>query len=243
MSRGILVGCDKKQEWMLPWWLFHFKLHNKLPVAFVDFGMTSHAKKWCKTHGILIPLKAPQDFVYPKSQIASELSEKWEKRHGTHFWSAREGWFYKPFALLQTPFNETIWIDLDCEVLGSLEPIFNKLHRHSQIALVRENGVPFEDVGYNSGLIVYHAKSPLLMNWASCCIRKNHLFSSDHEVLSHLIQEGDVEISELPSKYNWVIKSGINPDAVVIHWSGHWGKQIIRNMWGAKSYDFTPQHT
>ncbi len=243
MSRGIIVGCDQKQEWMLPWWLSHFKLHNKLPVAFIDFGMTSHAKKWCKAHGTLIPLKAPQDFVYPKNQISSELAGKWEKRYGSHVWSARAGWFYKPFALLQTPFKETIWIDLDCEVLGSLAHLFNKLHQHSQIALARDNTGAFEEVGYNSGLIVYHSKSPLLMNWASSCIRKNHQFSSDHEVLTNLIQEGAVEISELPGKYNWIIKNCVNPEAVVLHWSGHWGKQIIRNSWGAKSIDFTPQYT
>lgn len=229
MSRGVIVGCDQKQEWMLPWWWDHFRAHNDLPVAFIDFGMTSHAKKWCKAHGILIDLKAPQRFVSPKTHISKELAEKWEKRYGSHLWSARDQWFFKPFALLQTPFKETIWLDLDCEILGRLTHLYNKLHRHSRMALVRDNTGPFEEVGYNSGLIVYDAKSPLLTHWASSCIRKNDQFLGDQEVLTHLIQERDVEVAELPDKYNWVVKTGINSEAVVLHWSGSWGKQVIRN--------------
>ncbi len=229
MTRGIIVGCDQKQEWMLPWWWSHFSAHNNLPVAFIDFGMTSHAKKWCKAQGQLITLKAPQNFVYPKERISSELSESWEKRYGTHLWSSRDQWFYKPFAFMQSPFKETIWVDLDCEILGSLSPLFNKLHRHSRMALVRDNTGPFEEMGYNSGVVVFDAKSPLLSHWASSCIRKNDRFLGDQEILTHLIQEGEIEVAELPNKYNWVVKKGINPDAVVLHWSGSWGKQVIRN--------------
>jgi hypothetical protein len=229
VTRGVIVGCDQKQEWMLQWWWDHYCKHNDLPVAFIDFGMTEHAKEWCRAHGKLIDLKAPHGFVTPKSRISKEFSEKWEKRYGSHLWSARDQWFYKPFALLQTPFKETIWLDLDCEILGSLRHLYSKLHRHSRIALAEDNTGPFEEVGYNSGVIVYDAKSPLLAHWASSCIRKNDQFLGDQEVLTHLIQDGNIEIAELPSKYNWVIKKAINPEAVVLHWSGSWGKQVIRN--------------
>lgn len=227
--KGVVVGCDQKQEWMIPWWYTNFRKHNDLPIAFIDFGMTHHAKKWCSAHGILIPLKAPTGFVYPQNKIPTELCEKWEKRYGTHVWSARTSWFNKPFAFLQSPFKETIWLDLDCEILGPIKHLFNKLHKHSQIALVRDNTGPFEEVGYNSGVVVYDASSPLLMHWATTCIRKNHQFLGDQEVLTHLIQEGGIEVVELPEKYNWVIKGGIHPEAVVLHWSGSWGKQTIRN--------------
>jgi len=225
-SRGVLVGCDQKQEWMLPWWVENFRLHSRLPIAFVDFGMTEHAKKWCKAHGSLITLKAPQGFVYPKSQIAQALSAAWEEKYGIHLWSYRSVCFNKPFALLQTPFKETIWIDLDCEILGPIDHLFTKIHRHSRFALVRDTQ---DETGYNSGMIVYEASSPLLIHWAAACIRKNNQFLGDQDVLSHLIQEGHIEVTELPEKYNWVVRSGIHPEAVVLHWSGSWGKQIIRN--------------
>ncbi len=230
MSRGVIVGCDQKQEWLLPWWWSHYKPHHPdLPIAFIDFGMSSQAKKWCRLHGALISLRAPHGFVFPKALISSELSEQWEERYGSHVWSGRTQWFYKPFALLQTPFKETIWLDLDCEVLGSLTPLFHKLSRCSQIALAQDNRGSFEEVGYNSGVILYHANSPLLADWASFCQRKNDLFLGDQEALTYLIQTERVDITQLPGKYNWIVKKGINPEAVVLHWSGSWGKETIRN--------------
>lgn len=228
-DQGVIVGCDQKQEWMLPWWWSHYTAHNNLPVAFIDFGMTAYAKNWCKSRGKCISLKAPQRFVFSKEQIAQELSEKWEHRYGFHLWSGRNRWFYKPFALLQTPFKETIWLDLDCEVLGSLKHLYRKLHRHSRMALAQNHTRSFDETTYSSGVIVYDVKSPLLTHWAASCVRNNHQFLNDQEVLTHLIQESQLEIAELSPKYNWAIQAGINPEAVILHWSGTWGKQAIRN--------------
>jgi hypothetical protein len=230
VKRGVIVGCDNKQEWMLPWWWSHYEKHHDLPVAFIDFGMSKKFQKWCKARGSLIPLMAPKDFVSPPASISSELCEKWEMRYGSHLWKGRSQWFYKPFALLQSPFKETIWFDLDCEILGSLTHLFQKLHRHLQVAVARDNTGSFEEVGYNSGVIIFNAKSPLLSRWASACISQNHQFLGDQEVLTHLIQEDGIEIVELDEKYNWVVKNGVHPEAVVLHWSGAWGKGIISNI-------------
>jgi hypothetical protein len=227
-KQGVLVGCDQKQEWMLPWWWSHFKAHNNLPVAFVDFGMTPHAQKWCKSKGLLIPLKAPLNFAAPKAQISPELIDCWERKYGLHLWSGRAQWFYKPFAMLQTPFKETLWLDLDCEVLSSLTHLYKKLHPHSRLALAKDTRPSFEPC-YNSGVIVYDAKSPLLSRWAASCIQNSHQFLSDQDVLTHLIEKSSLEIAELPSKYNWTLQSGIHPTAAILHWSGAWGKQVIRN--------------
>lgn len=223
--RGVLVGCDQKQEWMLPWWVETFRKHNKLPIAFIDFGMTTHAQEWCKSHGRLISLPAIQEFVCHKDQIDPDLATQWEQKYGVHLWTARATWFCKPFALMQTPFKETIWLDLDTEILGPLDHLFTKIHRHSRLALVRDIINPG---GYNSGVIVYDATSPLLAHWAEACLEHNHHFLGDQDVLTHLIHAGEIEVSELPEKYNWVVKSGIHPEAVVLHWSGSWGKQVIR---------------
>lgn len=229
MKSGIIIGCDQNQEWMLPWWWSNYRSYHDLPVAFIDFGMSPAARKWCRARGLLIPLKAPKDFVAPLDCISSDLCAKWESRYGMHVWNARPQWFYKPFAMLQSPFKQTIWLDLDCEILGTLTHLFQKLHQHTRFALARDNTGPFEEVGYNSGVIVYDAQSPLLAHWAAACIRKNDQFLGDQDVLTHLIQEEEIEIAELPAKYNWVIKKGINAEAVVLHWAGAWGKQVIKN--------------
>jgi hypothetical protein len=163
MTKGILVGCDQHQEWMLQWWWTHYSRHNCYPVAFVDFGMSAEAKKWCQSKGHYIALDAPKNFVFPKSLISQDLIEQWEKVYGRELWQGREKWFYKPFSLEQTPFDETIWVDLDCEITGPLAPLFQKIHVHSKMALsALEVNRSTEEEVYNSGVIAYHRSSPLL---------------------------------------------------------------------------------
>ena len=65
--------------------------------------------------------------------------------------------------MLQTPFECTVWMDLDCEVTGSLIPLFQKVHTHSGIAVARERRFTLEEAGYNSGVIVYRKDSPVLI--------------------------------------------------------------------------------
>ena len=226
MTKGILIGCDQNQEWMLPWWWKHYSEHNNYPVAFVDFGMSAEAKKWCQSKGHWIDLDAPKNFVFPKALIASDLTTEWEKIYGKDLWQGREKWFYKPFALQQTPFDETIWVDLDCEITGSLAPLFHKIHVHSKMALALET----EQTIYNSGVIVYHRTSPLLEQWTDLAYRHNDWFLGDQDALTFIINQENIEVTELPSKYNWVIREGINFEAIILHWAGKWGKEVIRRQ-------------
>lgn len=226
MSKGVVVGCDQTQEWMLEWWWSNYIRYNKYPVAFIDFGMSSKAQNWCKNKGHWIKLDAPQNFVFPKSLISPELTTEWENTYGKDLWRGREKWFYKPYALEQTPFDEAIWLDLDCEITGSLAPLFHKIHLHSKMALVKEHGL---EEGYNSGVIAYHKNSPLLSLWRDLCFHQNDQFLGDQDALTFLINSEDVEVTELPSKYNWVIRDGVNTDAIVLHWAGPWGKEVIRS--------------
>ena len=170
MRRGILIGCDQSQEWMLPWWLSHFRACNRLPVAFIDYGMSPKAKAWCVENGYLISISAPKDFVFPNGLIEERL---WEK-------TSRSFCFSKPFALLQTPFDQTVWLDIGCEVLASLEPLFRKLGCFS-VAFARDSRG--SELGYNSGVIVYSGKPPLLFDWAQACLEQNDRFLDDQAIL------------------------------------------------------------
>ncbi|HEX2579368.1 MAG TPA: hypothetical protein VHK67_03080 [Rhabdochlamydiaceae bacterium] len=265
MTKGIVIGCDQTQEWMLRWWWAHYSRHNCYPVAFIDFGMSQEAQKWCKAKGHWISLDAPKNFVFPKSLIAPDLIASWEKVNGKELWKRREKWFYKPFALRQTPFDETIWIDLDCEITAPLTPLFQKIHTHSKMALalersVRRNPDPSgagqdelfiqeaegdvkspaslnrrrtpstEEEVYNSGVIAYHRTSPLLDHWIDLTLRHNDRFLGDQDVLTFIINNENIEVTELPSKYNWVVHDGINFEAIILHWAGQWGKDVIRRQ-------------
>ncbi len=226
MSKGIVVGCDQDHEWMLPWWWSHYTQHNRYPVAFIDLGMSASAKEWCQAHGLYLSLQAPRNFIYPKVLISPELAEGWEKKYGKQVWQSREKHFYKPFALQQTPFDETIWIDLDCEIAGTLAPLFSKIHSHSKIALARDSNT--ED--YTTRVVAYHHHSPLLARWTDLCLRQNDRFLNDQEALSFLIHAEEIEVTELPSKYNWTIQKGIHLEAIILHWAGQWGKEVIRRV-------------
>ena len=227
MTDGVIVGCDRNQEWLLPWWWSHYSKHSFLPVAFVDFGMSSKAKEWCYTRGTLIPLHPPKDFIVKKEKIKPHLVEDWEKSYQQGIWLSREGWLKKPLAMLKTPFDRTLWLDLDCEIAGSITPLFQKIHSHSGIAMAKEPCEEGQEPSYNSGVVVFSNKSPLISKWAEVCIEENHHFLTDQNVINFLIQEGEIEIAEIPAIYNWRVSFGVNVEAVIIHWIGEWGKEII----------------
>ena len=240
MNKGIIVGCDHNQEWMLSWWWENYTCENKLPVVFADFGMTPVARKWCEERGEVItiaPLK-----VTPKEELAQELVSDWERDFNPTIWQRRAGWFNKPFALLAAPFEQGLWLDVDCEVLGNLEHIFDYIQPISGIALMAEHEqfqIKYQNAGrhlpgeviYNSGVIAYHRNSALLKKWADNCVLHNHRFVTDQDVLTHLIFTEKHLIGELPEIYNWFIQLGININAKVIHWAGN-AKGVIKSHGG-----------
>lgn len=228
MNEGVIVGVDRYQEWLLPWWWHHYEKKNSHPVTFIDFGMSEEMKTWCKSKGRLNSLEAPKEFVYSSSLVDKELIQEWEARVGQIEWHARSQRFCKPFALLQTPYEKTVWFDLDCEVIGPIAPLFHKIHTQAGMALSNERPPSSEEVAYNSGVVVYHKESPLLHKWAEGCRVHNDRFLSDQEVLGFIINAENVEIAELSDKYNWRLKLGVNHEAVVLHWTGAWGKEVLR---------------
>jgi hypothetical protein len=204
---GVLVGCDENQEWILPWWWSHYSQHSFLPVAFADFGMSAKAKNWCQDRGILVTV---DDFTHLKRT-----------------WNRQSGWFKKPLAMKKTPFDRTLWTDLDCEIVGSITPLFQKIHSHSGIAMARDLVEEVDEPVYNAGVVVFMKDSPVIQTWEEICLHQSHRFLSDQAAINFLIQEEEVEISELPAIYNWRVSFGVNIEAIILHWSGAWGKEII----------------
>jgi hypothetical protein len=224
-ERGILVGTDISQEWLLSWWWQHYHKTNDYPVAFVDFGMSSKAKQWCQKQGIYVSLPVADIFVLEKEAIKPTTQQDWERKHGKHFWNQRNAWFKKPLACLKTPFQTSIWIDLDCQIIQSIHPIFDFVTHLSDVGMVKEDG---NEIIYNSGVIVFQRGNPLFERWASFAIEKNGDFRGDQEALSALITKENYPIRELPPLYNWSRLKGFNQTAYIVHWHGHHGKNYIR---------------
>lgn len=249
---GIIVGCDAVIEWILPWWWQHYSLHNSYPVAFINFGMTEKALSWCRERGTVMDLENwNESFFTPKEQVCPKLQEKWETFHGKGVWSYRPTFFKKPFAFLQSPFSKTLWIDLDCEIKESLSPLFHTLSFGLEIAIARE---PLHtqqtqktldlllpgEVVYNSGVVAFIKKAPILEKWLDLCIHSNAQFLGDQDALSRAIFLYSPPLLELPAFYNWSRTLENHPDIVIHHFHGGLGKKAILEKISANPTFFSP---
>lgn len=239
---GVIVGCSRHHEWMLPWWWMHFRPHNPYPVVFFNFGdMSLEARKWCAKRGELKTLMVPtEEFVATREDVPSECVENWEKHDNMNVWKARLEWFKKPFACLMSPFKRTIWIDLDCQVRKSLKPIFKLCKRGlflcrelPQVEQIHRDGGSLEpgEIIYNTGVIPFLHGEPLIENWARECVERNRLLRGDQEVLSRWLFENGMELPILPSIYNFRVEEivnngGVDSKTVIIHWLSSC-KQVI----------------
>ncbi len=228
---GIIVAADVTQEWLLPWWLSRYQRHNAYPVTFVDFGMSAEMQKWCAERGRYVKLPVADVFVSDKDAVQAPVVARWEYTHGKYFWPCRQAWFKKPMACLLSPYRRTLWIDVDCEVLGSLEALFELCGHPSGLAIAKEqHETSFQKIIYNSGVMAFRWGLKLFETWADLCIDSNDAFPGDQNVLSQIIQDQGIEICELPLIYNWSRCSPPNPQAVILHWHGAHGKSVIAHQ-------------
>jgi hypothetical protein len=220
MQEGIVVACDENQEWLLPWWWEHYSAHNGYPVLFVDFGMSEKGKAWCSERGVCVPL-VKQLLEKP---VSPENIRAWEAQI-TSIMTLRSAFFKKPFALLQSPFPLSLWLDLDCQVRGALDPLFYLLHFGVEFAVRKNEG---KELNYSGGVIAFRNDSALLQAWRQAVIDRNDYYIHDEAALSELLRAGPASFMELPNIYNWNPLHGNNPQAVILHLQGGFLKGELR---------------
>lgn len=232
-GRGILVAADENVEWLLPWWWSKLERCNSYPVCFVDIGLSHFGRSFCQERGKLIDLTIQTTF-------SDNSSRSWEILFGKDWKKNREGWFKKPFAFLASPFEKTLWLDIDCEVLRPLDPLFEKegeiyLTMESEPTHERERKlktIAQEEILYNSGVVVYRHGCLIIKKWAEEVAREGAEFCSDQHVLSHVIYKNSYPVNTLEREYNWRMVWGLNIHAAIVHWAGSWGKEYIRRFGG-----------
>lgn len=230
---GIVVGADISQEWLLPWWWKNYRKYNSNPVAFVDFGLSFEKKEWCRERGELIPLRIFDDFVTDREAVAPKQVQYWEGDLGKAFWSFRSAWFKKPLACLQSPFQRSVWIDLDCEIRGSIHKLFEYADAQPGLGMVRDYGSLLSDLDYpiyNSGVIPFQRNLALMTHWAQNCIEQNSAFKGDQEVFSYMIAQDKISISEIHPIYNWSRLREESGEEIILHWHGVHGKNVIKSQ-------------
>lgn len=182
LDEGIIVGTSQRQEWLLPWWWMHFRTHNEHSVTFVDFGdLSAQAINWCSKRGQVVQLHLSDAFMKQKKEIDPSLVSLWENIQ-PNVWVLRFTWYKKPFALALTPYKKTLWLDLDCQVRGSIQQMFEFCENEGGFAVAREHQLSQNlnlhrkviaqgETMYNAGVIVYKNDSPVLQKWKDSTLR------------------------------------------------------------------------
>lgn len=196
-TEGVLTGCDQSHEWMLKDWWYYYSQTNTYPVIFCDFGMSQSARLWCEKRGTVMPVSNPPGIPVTKEKIDPKLWKEWEKLYSDSIWTGREFWFRKSIAMDMSPFDSSMWIDLDTFVIKPLTPFMEASHEHG-IAMVRWCGGAF----FNAGIISYEADVPFLQTWIETIRTSTHLFNGDQEILNHIIDTQNVPVTELPTIFN-----------------------------------------
>lgn len=199
MPRGIVVGFDENYEWAVKWWHDNYSKHNNYPVSFANFGMSSDIKEWCAKIGIVF-------------DVPNKL----------------RGWFNKPLAILHAPFDHVIWFDLDCEIRGSIEPIFE--YSEEGFAVTTDK-VEKKRPPLASGVVGVKKPNKILDNWVDYTNKNYKKYRGDQEILEKVTTPNEVIV--MPRIYQWLRVDGdTNKDTVVMHWTGNAGNNYIRKQLG-----------
>lgn len=239
IKEGILVATSHHIEYLLPWWWYHYSLHNYLPVAFVDLGMTAEARSFCKERGSVIDFIHPSPHAGAKECVDKQLRDRWETVHGKGLWQTRIEWFKKPFVFALSPFEKTLWLDLDCEVRSPIDPILSACECPAGIALTPEaDGYQkvFRELGfcdaeetiYNSGVVPYITQSHIIQKWVEEASFHSHKYISDQDALSSLLHREKILFTIMPFEMNWDRGHGPSDEALIFHWHGKPGKQMLK---------------
>lgn len=226
---GVIVGCCQNQEWLLPWWWMHFRMHNEYPVTFFDFGdMSSLARNFCSKRGGLVNLAPVKNHIVLEKNLTENCKSQWESE-GVNLNVSRSAWFKKPFACLQSPYKRTLWIDLDCQIRKSIEPIFEFCENSLNMAIAAEPDIIqllhqnsgilcYGEIEYNTGVIVFKHGCNIIQKWAKMCLQRNDSFRGDQEALSRMAFENDLQLPLLLPIHNCReldVKS-----VIIFHWLG-----------------------
>lgn len=237
---GVVVGFNWGMEVLLPWWWQHYSRHNSFPVTFFDLGMTPAAARFCKERGSLIKVKIPFSFLSKRMDVPSH----WEKRtreEGIYYLNQyrRLSWFKKPFCLLHTPYQNTVWLDLDCQVRADLFDLFLYAENDQGIGLAPtdEMNASFQKLAgwdvslshhINSGVIVYKHGCSTIKAWVESIKNWDLKFYGDQDLLAEILHRENKKLEEVPRIYNWrVNKWGENPSSFIAHYAGDARKLIL----------------
>lgn len=197
MSKGILIGGDDRAAWQIPLWYEAYREHCTLPVAMADFGLSANSLSLCLDCGFQV------------FDVGVECGR---------------GYLGKPVAIRKSPFDWTLWLDLDCEIRSEVEGIFDEVPTGFGVTRM-------DDRYSNAGVIVARRDNDLLASWvvASLVAAEDEL---DEAILNRLIDTRMYEFDVLDRKWN---RGGPDPEDVecfIFHYFGPRGKTRLAEKHG-----------
>lgn len=248
-TEGVIVGVNAHQEWLLPWWWMNLRLHCTHEVTFINFGdMSKEAVAWCERKGKVILVEVNEDIIASKELVAPDHVKLWESIH-PEMWKIRLGWFKKPFAMQKSPYTRTIWLDVDCQVRGSIDSLFTQCLNEAGIAiapeaeesqalnLYRKIILPGEIV-LNTGVVAFTNDSKIIKEWANQVSTQSHLHFGDQQLLVRILFTQNLKFTILSRTFNWTAESGMNQKATILHWSGNFKNNLKQHVEYLKEYFF-----
>ncbi|WP_420421722.1 hypothetical protein [Simkania sp.] len=240
MSQGIITGTNARYEWMLKLWWHYYSQTNTYPVTFMDFGMSKSARLWCESKGDVITISPPKGVPTVEEKIDPSKKREWEVAYKNP-WESRKCWFYKPFAFLKTPYEQTLWLDIDTFVIKPLSSLFElDLNR---IALTQDCYRSYnptkllpEEVSYATSIVGYTKNHPLIEKWAQKAQEWSHLFLGDQEILSRLICEDKAPITPLSPIFNAKPRANLSPDTFIVHFGSVGKSELYRKIFNPQQF-------
>ena len=140
----------------------------------------------------------------------------------------------KPRAIASSPFQFTVFLDLDCEVRSSLDKLFSWSTRG---LVMGKDRYPFSNYGklfrrdhfFNSGVIAVHQSHVVIPRWIEATEHLHDKLRGDQEILNLTIYENEIPVVVLPEHFHQLRLDGDHPEAKIMHWTGEAGKAEIQN--------------
>lgn len=139
-------------------------------------------------------------------------------------------WFNKPVAIREAPFDCTVWIDIDCEIRGDIGRIFE--YARKGFAVTRDPYAAKRCLNTDpiaSGVVGVTNNNQILDKWIDTTMAQCSRFRGDQEILNSFVNASSPGVVVMPPVYQWLRLDGDNPEALIMHWTGPTGKDIIRS--------------
>lgn len=225
---GIMIGSDHAFESWIPWWFANYSKYNNFPITVADLGMSIEMKKWCEDRWEVIPGDVPMSIFKNRMPLIQQKFSKKSKLYP----QKRFCWFKIPFTLLQSPYRRTIWMDLDCLVMGKIDELFDYANNPYGVALGEDNRkekikVKVEvgiikpgEKHFNCGVMPYLHGTDLIKKWATSIIEKEGYYLGNQVMFLELLSELGIDLPSFPKKYNWIVPElGVNREAIILHFT------------------------